>query len=173
MRIHLALILLLPFLVVGCNEHGLSPVAPSELTTGFSGTVTFLGEWPRDAKECWIVVLKDMPETPSEAAVAILQAPKDSIPLFSTSYPYFFSVPPGRYEIVFVALLRQGQFWGLNSVVGVYFEDGDSTRTGNVFVLNECVTRDINITVDFAHIPVVIPGLPTKGFKKWTGVTEQ
>ncbi|MGB9562005.1 MAG: hypothetical protein ACPL6C_04240, partial [bacterium] len=115
-------------------EHGLSPTPPNPTDTGFSGRVSFVGDWPSDTKECWIVVLKDMPQTPSEAAMFILQAPKDSIPKFVEYYDYTLYVPAGEYQVVFVALLRQGQFWGLNSVVGVYFEDADSSHTGVVRV---------------------------------------
>lgn len=155
---------LITVLLLSC-DHGLAPTPPSPTDTGFSGRVTFIGEWPQDTKECWIVVLKEMPTTPSQAAMFILQAPKDSIPKFVSHYDYTFYVPEGEYKIVFVALLRYGQFWGLNSVVGVYFENGDSSACGLVRVREGKITRNININVDFNHIPVPIPGLPTK-YKK-------
>ena len=154
----LVLLLLLPF--SGCLEHGLAPTdenAVVDTLTGFSGEITFIGDWPDSSEECWMVVYKNYPRNIFDV---MNMTAKDSIPLFVDSYPYFMPVEADSYALVFVAFLQKGSTWGLNSVAGVYYENSDSSWPGGVVVNEREITRGIDIVVDFDNIPVAVP-IPT------------
>ncbi len=153
------LVLLVLFCVIpfsGCLDHGLGPTGLSEADTltGFSGTVSFVGGWPDDSKECRLVIYRDYPRTVIDV---MNPANWDSIPLFVDSFDYFMPMEPDSYEIVFVAFLTEGGMWGLNSVAGVYYEQSDSSWPAGVLVKEGEITEGIDILVDFDNIPIPVP----------------
>jgi hypothetical protein len=152
-------------------DKGIEPKNYDE-PTGFSGTVTFVGEWPVEIKRAFIVVFKDPLLTGADFTITNLKFLSMEIPLgvqtynfssFDTSYipqnpgPFL----PGNYAYVAVAYQTTDQLsldrkdW---YVAGVY--DGNlNTNEPAVMIIRENIfITYVNINCDFNNPPPQPPG---------------
>jgi hypothetical protein len=157
----------------GCGK-GIEPLPDNSFVigqTGFSGKVTFAGNWPAGIKRTHIVVFKEPIYTSSDFFPPNLSFVIDSIPYASRQFVYnsvdnnffpsLFTLSPGTYQYVVVAqsatpaLSLDRKDW---TVVGVYYSDNVTSVPGVMTVLQGRMTTGINITVDFNNLPPQPPG---------------
>ena len=160
--------ILILILLLACDKG----IEPKNEQTGFSGTVTFIGEWPAEIKRAFVVVFKDPLLTPEDFTIINLKFLSKEIPLGVQTY-HFSSLDsayipvspgpflPGTYAYVAVAqqttenlsLARSDWF-----VSGVYYANGNTTRPGVMVISENIFLRGINITCDFDNPPIQPPG---------------
>ena len=164
------LIFLFPIIfAVGCNP-GITPATAAEenQTAGFSGTITFKGNWSSDIKRTLLVVFKD-PLT-SAASFNIFNVGYISHPIpnnvnsfsFSTAVDSgFIPISAGTFSYVAVAQSKKDTL-SINradwNVVGIYYANGDTTQPGKLTIPVNSFVTGINITCDFNKPPVQPPG---------------
>jgi len=164
-----ALLILLLF-AFACNDHGIEPKLPE--SSGFSGTVRFLNEWPDSIKRTFIVVFENPLLAPEDFTIFNLKFLSREIPL-NTPIFQFSSLdsayipttpapfPSGTYAYVAVvqqsteeiSLARKDWF-----VSGVYYAPGDTSKPGTMVIPDSTFVRNINIFVDFNNPPPQPPG---------------
>ena len=162
-------VLTLFFLAISC-DHGIEPLEAE--TSGFSGTVNFISEWPDSVKRSFLVVFKNPLLADSDFVVTNLKFLSTEIPLgvtvhnfssLDSSYipPEPGPFPAGNYGYVAVvqqstdvlSLARKDWF-----VSGVYYANGDTTQPGTMVIPDSTFVRGIDITVDFNNPPPQPPG---------------
>ena len=147
--------------LASCNE-GIAPLEEG-IDPGFSGTITFMGEWPTDIYDTYIVLFKNALEEASDFSIINLQYVSESIPSGTTLYEYntllnvtLGEVEAGTYEYLAVAQLKTPEL-SLNRsdwvVVGVYFTGGDFVNPATLVVPQNSFLENINITCDFNNPP--------------------
>jgi hypothetical protein len=170
-------LLILFFLIFACNDHGIEPlplpdIADTSKSSGFEGTVTFVGEWPDSIKRAFVVVFQNPLITPGDFTIFNLKFLSREIPLSSPTYKYSSldsafipsvpgPFPPGTYAYIAVAqqstdelsLARKDWF-----VSGVYYANNDTTQPGKMVIPDSTFVKNINITVDFNNPPPQPPG---------------
>lgn len=156
--------------LIACNK-GIEPKNYNEIT-GFSGTVTFVGQWPAEIKRAFVVVFKDPLRTSEDFTINNLKFLSLEIPLgvqtyhfssLDSSYIPLTSGPflPGRYAYVAVAyqttenlsLERKDWFVG-----GVYYAFGNTSEPATMVISENIFLENINITCDFNNPPPQPPG---------------
>lgn len=161
--------------LLSCDK-GIEPKDYTE-ETGFSGTITFVGEWPADVKRVFIVVFKDPLLTSADFTVTNLKFLSREIPLGVSSYhfssmdtAYIPQTPgpflPGRYSYVAVVyqttenLSLDRKDW---NVAGIYYAYGNTSEPATMVISENIFLTDINITCDFNNPPPQPPGgeIPT------------
>jgi hypothetical protein len=162
--------ILILVLLFACDK-GIEPKNENE-PTGFSGTVTFMGEWPAEVKRAFVVVFQDPLLQPENFTITNLKFLSKEIPLGVQTY-HFSSLDsayipvspgpflPGTYAYVAVAqqttenlsLDRRDWF-----VSGIYYAHGDTTKPGVMVVSENIFLKNINITCDFDNPPIQPPG---------------
>lgn len=164
-KLSFLLILIAVFLIIKCNE-GIEP-EPIESSgpTGFSGTVTFVGDWPTDVKRTHLVVFKNAIQTSDDFFPPNLSFVIDSIPYRSTEFTYnsfddnfipIFQLAPGEFSYVVVAqsntpeLSLDRKDW---KVVGIFCENGDQFKPAKLVLRGGNTTTNVNILVDFNNPP--------------------
>src|SRR4030043_1771002 len=130
---------------------------------GFSGTVTFIGDWPQNVTRTHIVLFKEPLEDSTDFNILNLGFISEEIPFNSTEYNYNTSInaviggiEAREYAYLAVAqsrkpalsLLRKDWF-----VVGIYCNETDVTCTGRLLVPVGVFLENINIMVDFNNPP--------------------
>lgn len=159
------LILLLP---LSCDE-GIGPEGPTE-PRGFSGTITFIGDWPTGITRTHIVLFKNSLNG-TNFNVFNLKYVSQEIPNGKTTFNYnttegAFIPEDGYLESGVYEYLAVGQSTTQNlslerldwTVAGVYYAAGDSTNPGVVIISSGVVSENINITCDFNNPPPQPPG---------------
>lgn len=152
-------------IVSGCDK-GIEPEQETKSgPTGFSGKVTFTGNWPEGITRTHIVVFKKQIQTSEDFFPPNLTFVVDSIPYKSTEFVYnslednfypIFQLTPGDYSYVVVAqsktpeisLERKDWF-----VVGVYSQNGDQGKPEVLKLSAGEITGNVNIVVDFNNPP--------------------
>jgi hypothetical protein len=150
------------YIISGCDK-GIEPAAPTP--TGFSGTVTFTGTWPKGIQRTHVVVFNHFIQSSADFSPPNLSFVVDSIPYGSKTFTYnsvinsfisLLQVSPGDYKYIIVAqsktpalsLDRKDWF-----VVGVYTTTGDQSKPGTMLISDGMNTPGININVDFNNSP--------------------
>lgn len=172
-KIILALVFITFFsFISGCNK-GIEPEPqkpPSNEKLGFSGKVTFTGNWPVGIKRTHIVVFKNEIKTSDDFFPPNLAFVIDSIPSGRKDFTYnsvdnnfisVFSLAPGDYKYIVVAqsktpaisLERKDWF-----IVGIYYKNNDLTKPGIMTLQDGKMTTGIDIAVDFNNPPPQPPG---------------
>jgi hypothetical protein len=168
----IALCSLLSF-IAGCDK-GIEP-EPQDATqsgkTGFSGKVTFTGNWPAGIKRTHLVVFRNVIQSSSDFPPPNLAFVIDSIPYRSAVFDYnsidnniqfsILKLGLGDYSYVVVAqsktpdlsLDRKDWF-----IVGIYYNGNDKSKPGVMTIQNGQMTNGININVDFSNPPQQPPG---------------
>jgi len=161
--------ILLIILLVGCDQ-GVEPKPISE-PTGFSGEITFIGNWPNDIQRTHIVVFKNPLLSENDFNISNLKYVSEEIPNGIQIYNYTsleFSIIPGEeflepdeYSYIAVAQSKTIELTLNRSdwfVAGLYYSPGDSTQPGRIITLEDSVLENINITCDFNNPPPQPPG---------------
>lgn len=159
----LALVLILSFLISSCDK-GIEPGEPLG-PSGFSGKVTFVGNWPQGIQRTHIVVFRNEIVTVADFFLPNLSFVVDSIPYGSKEFTYnslenpfttIFKITPGNYSYVVVAQSKT-QFMSFERkdwmVVGVYCENNNQAIPKSLIVPPGKITPDVNIKVDFNNPP--------------------
>jgi hypothetical protein len=161
------LTLLILGLTAGC-DGGISPEPAPPVEPGFSGTVTFVGEWPSDITQTNIVLFKDPLLSDADFNVFNLRYISNSIPNGSTTFEFdsrsnflIANIEPGEYAYLAVAqsktpeLSLQRKDW---FVTGVYYAGGDTTQPGTLVIPEATFVSGISIICDFDNPPPQPPG---------------
>ncbi len=167
-------LLILMLIAFACDDHGIEPKpeTPADKISGFSGTVTFISEWPDSIKRAFVVVFQNPLLTPDDFTIFNLKYLSREIPLGASAYEYSSldsafipsvpgPFPPGTYAYIAVAqqsteelsLARSDWF-----VSGIYYANGDTTQPGSMVIPDSTFIENINITVDFNNPPPQPPG---------------
>ncbi len=154
----------------GCDK-GIEPLPPvSPGPTGFSGKVTFTGNWPTDIKRTHVVVFRNPILSSGDFFPPNLSFVIDSIPNGTKEFTYnsinnnfisSFTLAPGSYKYIVVAQSKTPTL-SLNRkdwfVVGVYTTSGDQSKPGTMTIQQGYMTTGIDINVDFSNPPPQPPG---------------
>ncbi|MEW6701584.1 MAG: hypothetical protein AB1298_02590 [Bacteroidota bacterium] len=153
--------------ITGCN-NGIEPEPEKSIPTekmGFSGKVTFTGNWPEGIKRTHVVVFKNEIKTSDDFFPPNLAFVIDSIPYKSKEFIYnsvednfisVFQLAPGDYKYIVVAQSKTAEIsldrkdW---FIVGVYYKDNDKTKPGTMTLQEGKMTTGIDIAVDFSNPP--------------------
>ena len=160
----LHIILLFSIIHLSCGE-GIAPEPIKQ--TGFSGTVTFTGDWPTGVTRTHIVVFKDPLLTAGDFNAFNLKFVSVEIPYGSTVFNFnsadtsVVKISEGEYSYVAVAQQKTASV-SLNRkdwfVVGVYYAGGDTTKPGKLVIPQNTLVKGINIICDFNNPPIQPPG---------------
>lgn len=167
MKIILPITLILS--LVGCDQ-GIEPELISE-PTGFSGEITFIGNWPNDIQRTHIVTFKNPLLSENDFNAFNLKYVSEEIPNGTQIYNYsslnFSLIPeegflkPDEYFYIAVAQSKTAEL-SLNRsdwfVAGLYYSPDDSTQPGRIITMEDSVLENINITCDFNNPPPQPPG---------------
>ena len=163
-------LLILMLLAIACDDHGIEPKPPE--SSGFSGTVRFLNEWPDSIKRTFIVVFENPLLTPEDFTIFNLKFLSREIPLgalifqFSSLDSAYIPAKPGPFPsgtYAYAAVVQQSteeislarKDW---FVSGVYYTPGDTSKPGTMVIPDSTFVRNINIFVDFNNPPPQPPG---------------
>ena len=157
------------FLAISC-DHGIEPLEVE--TSGFSGTISFISDWPDSVKRSFIVVFQDPLVSDTNFTIFNLKYLSTEIPLGSSVHifssldsayipPDLGPFPAGTYAYVAVAqqstdnlsLARKDWF-----VSGLYYSNGDTTQPGTMVIPESTFVRNIKIAVDINNPPPQPPG---------------
>ncbi len=159
------LLLISIFTLAGCDE-GIAPVPAGE-KTGFSGSITFSGEWPDTVQRTHLVVFRDPLLSAADFNILNLSYVGPGIPSGVEVFDYnsndsaLVTIGAGTYSYVAVAqsttpeVVLERWAW---YVVGVYYANGDSTVPGKLVIPENTLVKDINIHCDFNNLPPQPPG---------------
>jgi len=157
------------FLAISC-DHGIEPLEVE--TSGFSGTITFVSDWPDSVKRSFLVVFEDPLLSDTNFTIFNLKFLSTEIPLGSSVHNYssldssYIPPEPGPFPAgiyAYVAVVQQStpnlslsrKDW---FVSGLYYSNGDTTKPGTMVIPDSTFVRNINITVDFNNPPPQPPG---------------
>lgn len=167
-----AFLILIILLINYSCDHGISPLPEQPEVSGFEGTIFFVSPWPDSIKRTHLVIFKNPLLEPSDFVITNIKFISNEIPFGVQSY-HFSSLDsaiipplpepfePGEYAYVAVAhqttdeisLARKDWF-----VSGVYYTNNDTTKPGVLVIQENKITRNVNIRVDFNHLPTQPPG---------------
>lgn len=151
----------------GCDKG----IEPQSGESGFSGTITFTGQWPDSITRTHLVIFKDPLLSAGDFSLQNLRFVSNEIPFGSTQYSFSSrdsSVIPGtglfedgEYSYVAVAqqstpdvsLIRAAWF-----VIGVYYNNLDTTKQGKLIIPENTFVENIIINCDFNNPPPQPPG---------------
>jgi hypothetical protein len=147
----------------GCNKG----IEPEYDNPGFSGRITFLGNWPDSIKRTYIVVLDSLLEEPDDFNIYNLKFISGEVPYGVSYYDYdsrdsaLIPIDAGTYAYVAVvqqatenpSILIKDQI-----VAGIYYAGGDTTHPGQLVIPKNTFVKNINIICDFNNPPPQPPG---------------
>jgi hypothetical protein len=159
---------ILPLILLIINLSCGEGIAPEPIVqTGFSGTVSFVGNWPQGITRTHIVVFKDPLLTAGDFNAFNLKFVSIEIPYGSQVFDYnsadtaVVPISEGEYSYVAVAQQKTPNV-SLNRkdwfVVGVYYAGGDTTKPGMLVIPENTLVKSINIICDFNNPPPQPPG---------------
>ena len=157
-------LLILLIINLSCGEG----IAPEPIVqTGFSGTVSFVGNWPQGITRTHIVVFKDPLLSAGDFNAFNLKFVSIEIPYGSQVFDYnsadtaVVPISEGEYSYVAVAQQKTPNV-SLNRkdwfVVGVYYAGGDTSKPGKLIIPENTLVKNINIICDFNNPPPQPPG---------------
>jgi len=155
------------YLIGGCDK-GIEPEPESSTIpgqTGFSGKVTFVGNWQSDIKLTVLVVCKNPFLTESDFSIPNISYVLGPIPAGVPEYEYstdindyssYFTLAPGQYNYIVVMQSKKETISLIRNdwtIVGVYSINGDQTKPAQLNIVEGQMITDVNINVDFNHLP--------------------
>ncbi len=156
--------LLASLLILNSCDKGIEPQPDGN---GFSGTITFIGDWPEGITRTYLVVFKNALNSAADFSPLNIKFISNEIPYGITSLNYssadsaFGSIVPGKYEYVVIAQSKTPTL-SLNrsdwTVAGVYYNGSDTTKPGVLIVPDNGIAANINIICDFNNPPPQPPG---------------
>ena len=149
----------------GCNK-GLSPVS-AEQKAGFSGTITFVGNWPEGVTRTHLVVFQHELKSSIDFNVINLKYISLEIPYGVKTYNFnstdssYIPITAGTFEYVAVVQSKAADL-SLNRadwfVSGVYYSGSDASKPGILDIPENTLVKNINIVCDFNNPPPQPPG---------------
>jgi hypothetical protein len=156
-------------LIAGCDK-GIEPEPIKTGVTGFSGKVTFIGNWPAGITRTHIFVFKNPILSSQDFSFLNLSFVIDPIPYQSTefiinspdqnyiehNFGLNFKLTPGEHSYVMVAQSKtpvisfDRKDW---VIVGVYCINGDQSKPKTLTILDREITTGVDIIVDFNNPP--------------------
>jgi hypothetical protein len=164
---YLKLLIISALLFAACGK-GIEP-EPEKVEIGFSGTITFIGEWDENITSTNIVLFKDEIKSAADFNFINIKYASEVIPFGSESYSYnssenlpvLNSIEAGDYAYLAVAQTTETEIQLVRSawvVAGVYNSEGDSSEFGKLTIPSGSLLTDINIICDFNNPPPQPPG---------------
>ncbi len=161
----LLVILILGFYLIGC-DHGIAPrVEPPR--TGFSGKITFIGNWPNDVYQTRVVAFREAIKTPADFNLLNVGFISDTIPYGIREFIYETDknplIPAQSSTMLNYIVIAQSivpnpapirSHW---RVAGIYFDPNNTTKYGSVKIEEGIFKRNIDIIVDFNNPPAQPP----------------
>ncbi len=156
------------FLYNGCDK-GIAPEPeiPKEEQAGFSGKITFLGQWPDGVQRTHLVVFENPLLSAADFNVFNLKFVGPEIPYGTTEFNYnsvdsfYVEIGAGEYAYVAVAQSKAEEL-SLNRVdwyvVGVYYANNDTTQPGKLVIPEKTLVKGIDIICDYENPPPQPPG---------------
>jgi hypothetical protein len=158
-------IIFLTLFVAGCDK-GIAPETETGVT-GFSGTITFSGEWPDSVQRTHLVVFRNPLNSAADFNILNLSYVSKGIPYGSELFIHnsndsaVVEISAGAYSYVAVAQSKSPEL-SLNRpdwyVIGVYYLPGDSSKPGSLIIPSNTVISNINIHCDYNNPPQQPPG---------------
>jgi hypothetical protein len=157
----------IPIILLFSCDKGIAP-DPGKVDPGFSGTLTFIGEWPGNVTATHLVLFKEPLLSEDDFSADNLIYISEEITFGATEYDYntlenslLGNVVPGEYAYLavaqttslFISLSREA--W---RVVGVYYNNGDTGQPGRLVIPDNTFVTEIDITCDFNNPPEQPPG---------------
>lgn len=155
------------FVTFNCDK-GLSPVSADVNKSGFSGTIIFKGNWPKDVTRTYLVVFQNPLISASDFNVLNLKYLSSEITTGVSSFSYnssidssYIQIKAGEYTYIAVAQQKTAELsldrkdW---TVAGVYYANDDTTQPGKLIIPQNTVVKNINIVCDFDNPPPQPPG---------------
>ena len=157
----------LPLILLASCDKGIAPVSDN-IDPGFSGIITFEGDWPVNVTATHLVLFKDPLLSEADFSADNLIYISEAIPYGVQEYNYntlenalLGNVVPGTYAYlavaqttsIFISLERKA--W---KVAGVYYNNGDTSSPGQLFIPENTFVTGVNITCDFNNPPEQPPG---------------
>jgi hypothetical protein len=156
------------FIIFSCDE-GLSPEM-AEISPGFGGTVTFIGNWDNKVTRTHVVLFRNPLLSKKDFNAFNLKFVSDSIATGTQSYNYstyddnslLSNIQSGEYAYLAVAQSKTEEL-SLNRedwiIVGLYsFTDGDSIKPKTLIIPEASFIDSTNIVCDFNNPPPQPPG---------------
>jgi hypothetical protein len=148
-KIFLIIFVISSIITLSC-DHGINP--DEWMDPGFGGKITFIGKWPPQdsVKDLRLVVYKKYPPPIFFDFTKF----SDQLPYGVSSAEYKMPVTPGEYDYIVVA-----QQYGPNiflhwKAVGFYSSTVNKDYPGSLIIEEGKFIKNIDITVDFDHLPV-------------------
>lgn len=159
-------------LTLTCScDKGIEPAAealPGQ--TGFSGKVTFAGNWPAGITRTHLFVFKNAIQSSADFSFLNLSAVIDPIPNGSIEFNYNsidmnyiehtflpdFKITPGEHAYVIVAQSKTAEISFARAdwvIVGVYNIGVDQSKPKSLIIENGKITTGVDITVNFNNPP--------------------
>ncbi|MFC1568866.1 hypothetical protein ACFL4L_01405 [bacterium] len=167
--IHAVILLIISLLIFACHEgHGLSPTGEdAAASSGISGTITFVGDWPDSTLTVNVIVSKTYPQGMTDPDSLnnfvvgeyltgnILLG--DTIPKFVMQYDYTFNLKPDEYEWILVAWFPdiENYLYGVKEL-GAYYMDSEEIPEP-VYIPPGEIVENINMIADFSNVHNEIP----------------
>lgn len=171
-KVILSIITIVLFVFLISCDKGIEPAPETDLSsqTGFSGKVTFIGNWSTGVARTHIFVFKSPIRTGSDFSFLNLSAVIDPIPNGSTEFKYNsveqnyieheflpdFKITPGEHAYVIVAQSKNPEISFVRAdwvIVGVYNIDGDQSKPKPLLIEEGKMTTGVDITVDYNNPP--------------------
>ena len=167
MKVIITILIVISFF--SCDK-GIAPKEDTE-ARGFSGTITFIGDWPAGVRRTHIVLFKNPLNGADDFNIFNLKYVSAEIPNGSETYTYnttetavipesgyldagdYSYLAVGQSETLELSLNRPDWF-----VAGLYFAEGSSTQPGTVTVSEGIILENVNIICDFDNPPPQPPG---------------
>jgi hypothetical protein len=135
-------------------DHGLEP--PPAVKPGFSGRITYVGNWP-PADSIYllaVVAFKTFPPTNILADILSGNAVYDtSLSRNVESQDYQILTDPATFQYIVVAQQYGPDIFSQWRVIGVYSDNPSQGTPKSVVISPEMFVTGIDITVDFDHLP--------------------
>jgi hypothetical protein len=151
--------------ITGCDK-GIAPETETGVT-GFSGTITFSGEWPDSVQRTHLVVFRNPLNSAADFNILNLSYVSKGIPYGSELFIHtsndsaVVEISAGVYSYIAVAQSKSPEL-SLNRpdwyVIGVYYLPGDSSKPGSLNIPANTIVNNINIHCDYNNPPQQPPG---------------
>lgn len=147
----------------------MAPLSPNEIQKpGFSGKITFEGNWPEGITRTHIVVFIKPINSAGDFNLNNLAYISYEIPYGVKEFDYntavdsaYIPIGAGEYSYVVVAQSSTANVsfkradW---TVAGVYYAPGDTTHPGTLNIPQNTLVKNININCNFNSPPPQPPG---------------
>ncbi|MBL1215390.1 MAG: hypothetical protein HND52_18635 [Ignavibacteriae bacterium] len=161
-------LLVISVIIFSACGKGIEP-EPEKTEVGFSGTITFIGEWDENITSTNIVLFKNEIKSAADFDFINIKYASEVIPFGAKSYSYntsknqpvLNSIEAGDFAYLAVAQTTETEIQLVRSawvVAGVYNSESDSSEFGKLTIPEGEFLSDINIVCDFNNPPPQPPG---------------